>query len=61
MCIVIIINAAIQVVVVLIDIYYTIIIAWTLFYLIASFTALPSLPWAGCSKKIYHLLQLYYY
>ena len=32
------------------DIYYCIIIAWTLFYLIASFTALPGLPWGSCGK-----------
>lgn len=44
------VGFATMVVVVLIDIYYTIIISWTLFYLVASFTALPSLPWAGCSK-----------
>nr|CAH0103165.1 unnamed protein product [Daphnia galeata] len=44
------VGFATMVVVVLIDIYYTIIIAWTLFYLIASFTALPSLPWAGCNN-----------
>ena len=32
------------------DIYYCIIIAWTLFYLIASFTALPGLPWGTCGQ-----------
>ena len=30
------------------DIYYCIIIAWTLFYLINSFVSLPDLPWATC-------------
>lgn len=30
------------------DIYYCVIIAWTVFYLIASFTALPDLPWNTC-------------
>eukprot|EP00096_Caligus_rogercresseyi_P010579 TRINITY_DN3906_c0_g1_i1.p1 TRINITY_DN3906_c0_g1~~TRINITY_DN3906_c0_g1_i1.p1 ORF type:complete len:673 (+),score=124.55 TRINITY_DN3906_c0_g1_i1:229-2247(+) len=30
------------------DIYYCVIIAWTFFYLIASFTALPGLPWNTC-------------
>jgi len=44
------VGYATMVVVVLIDVYYTIIISWTLFYLAASFTALPSLPWAGCSN-----------
>lgn len=33
------------------DIYYCIIIAWTLFYLISSFTALPNLPWSGCDNE----------
>lgn len=32
------------------DIYYCIIIAWTVFYLIASFTALPGLPWQDCGN-----------
>ncbi|KAG8247121.1 hypothetical protein J6590_068743 [Homalodisca vitripennis] len=32
------------------DIYYCIIISWTLFYLIASFTSLPSLPWETCDN-----------
>lgn len=43
------VGYATMVVVVLIDVYYTVIIAWTVFYLAASFTALPSLPWASCS------------
>lgn len=43
------VGFATMVVVLLIDIYYTIIIAWTLFYFVATFTALPDLPWAGCS------------
>lgn len=33
------------------DIYYCIIIAWTLFYLIASFVRLPDLPWSGCDNE----------
>ncbi|XP_054272044.1 sodium- and chloride-dependent GABA transporter 1-like [Macrosteles quadrilineatus] len=32
------------------DIYYCIIISWTLFYLIASFTSLPGLPWEHCDN-----------
>ncbi|KAL1141030.1 hypothetical protein AAG570_000956 [Ranatra chinensis] len=32
------------------DLYYCIIIAWTLFYLISSFTSLPGLPWGSCGN-----------
>ena len=32
------------------DIYYCIIIAWTLFYLINSFVAIPELPWGTCGN-----------
>ncbi|KAK7792946.1 hypothetical protein R5R35_008084 [Gryllus longicercus] len=32
------------------DIYYCIIIAWTIFYLISSFTRLPGLPWEDCNN-----------
>ncbi|KAK6625531.1 hypothetical protein RUM43_005830 [Polyplax serrata] len=32
------------------DIYYCIIIAWTLFYLISSFAVLPGLPWQDCEN-----------
>jgi len=30
------------------DIYYCVIIAWTFFYMIATFTAIPDLPWDTC-------------
>merc|ERR1719422_1478317 len=30
------------------DIYYCVIIAWTFFYFIAAFTAIPDLPWNTC-------------
>ena len=33
------------------DIYYCVIIAWTFFYLFATFTALPGLPWATCGNS----------
>ncbi|KAJ9592234.1 hypothetical protein L9F63_001235, partial [Diploptera punctata] len=32
------------------DIYYCIIIAWTIFYLIATFVRLPGLPWENCDN-----------
>lgn len=32
------------------DIYYCIIIAWTLFYLINSFVSIPDLPWGSCGN-----------
>ncbi|XP_032672523.1 sodium- and chloride-dependent GABA transporter 1-like [Odontomachus brunneus] len=30
------------------DVYYCIIISWTLFYLISTFVNLPGVPWSGC-------------
>nr|XP_033190584.1 sodium- and chloride-dependent GABA transporter 1-like [Bombus vancouverensis nearcticus]XP_033190585.1 sodium- and chloride-dependent GABA transporter 1-like [Bombus vancouverensis nearcticus] len=32
------------------DVYYCIIIAWTLFYLISTFANIPSVPWRGCEN-----------
>ncbi|XP_054001495.1 sodium- and chloride-dependent GABA transporter 1-like [Hylaeus anthracinus] len=32
------------------DIYYCIIIAWTLFYLISTFVNIPGVPWSGCGN-----------
>ncbi|KAJ8967593.1 hypothetical protein NQ317_010455 [Molorchus minor] len=34
----------------LLNVYYCIIIAWTLFYIMSSFSALPDLPWSGCDN-----------
>ncbi len=34
----------------LLDVYYCIIVSWTLFYLFNCFVSLPSLPWEGCGK-----------
>lgn len=34
----------------LLDVYYCIIIAWTLFYLLSTFTVLPDLPWQSCGE-----------
>ena len=50
-CVTLGVGYATMTVVFLIDTYYSVIIAWTLFYLIASFTALPGLPWQDCSKS----------
>lgn len=44
------VGFATMTVVFLIDIYYCVIISWTLFYLIASFTRIPGLPWQDCSR-----------
>ncbi|XP_015432253.1 PREDICTED: LOW QUALITY PROTEIN: sodium- and chloride-dependent GABA transporter 1-like [Dufourea novaeangliae] len=32
------------------DVYYCIIIAWTLFYLISTFVNIPGVPWNGCGN-----------
>ncbi|EFN82579.1 Sodium- and chloride-dependent GABA transporter 1 [Harpegnathos saltator] len=32
------------------DVYYCIIISWTLFYLISTFVNLPEVPWRGCDN-----------
>jgi SNF family Na+-dependent transporter len=40
------------------DVYYCIIIAWTLFYLINSFVSLPGLPWESCGKNITYFVAV---
>ncbi|XP_070552973.1 sodium- and chloride-dependent glycine transporter 1-like [Ptychodera flava] len=35
----------------LLTIYYNVVLCWALFYLFASFTELPSLPWIGCGNS----------
>ena len=42
------VGIATMVLVFFLDIYYCVIIAWTLFYLISSFTKIPDLPWDTC-------------
>jgi SNF family Na+-dependent transporter len=42
----------------LLDVYYCIIIAWTIFYLMSTFSYLPTLPWSGCGKSL-HSCQSY--
>ena len=45
------VGIATMIVVFFLDIYYCIIIAWTIFYLISSFVAIPDLPWDTCGNK----------
>jgi len=42
------VGIATMTVVFFLDIYYCVIIAWTLFYLFSAFAALPGLPWDTC-------------
>ena len=44
------VGIACMIILFLLDIYYCVIIAWTFFYLIATFTALPGLPWDTCGE-----------
>ena len=37
------------------DIYYCIIIAWTLYYLIATLSSVPELPWRHCGQSLLKL------
>ena len=46
------VGIACMVLLFLLDIYYCVIIAWTFFYLIATFTALPGLPWDTCGENL---------
>ena len=42
------VGYATMTIVFLLDIYYCIIISWTLYYLLVTFADLPYLPWADC-------------
>ena len=33
------------------NIYYCIIVGWSVYYFIASFTSIPDLPWNTCGKR----------
>jgi len=42
------VGIATMVLVFFLDIYYCVIIAWTVFYMVATFSAIPNLPWDTC-------------
>ena len=44
------VGIATMTVVFFLDIYYCVIIGWTFFYLFATFSSLPDLPWDTCGK-----------
>lgn len=44
------VGFATMTIVFLLDVYYCIIIAWTLFYIISTFAAIPELPWQNCGN-----------
>ncbi|XP_073972205.1 sodium- and chloride-dependent GABA transporter 1-like [Rhodnius prolixus] len=44
------VGYATMTIVFLLDLYYCIIIAWTLFYLISTFAWIPELPWSNCDN-----------
>ncbi|CAG0923053.1 unnamed protein product, partial [Notodromas monacha] len=39
-----------QIMIIHINIYYAVVIAWGLFYLVMSFSALPDVPWSTCNN-----------
>ena len=43
------------------DIYYCIIIAWTLYYLIATLSSVPELPWRHCGQSRLKLNTILFY
>ena len=49
------VGIATMVLVFFLDIYYCVIIAWTIFYMIATFTQIPALPWDTCGKNHYSI------
>lgn len=46
------VGYATMTIVFLLDIYYCIIIAWTIYYLINTFVVIPDLPWSGCGELL---------
>lgn len=47
------VGYATMTIVFMLDVYYCIIIAWTIFYLVSTFVVLPDLPWSGCGKSYF--------
>lgn len=45
------VGFATMTIVFLLDVYYCVIIAWTLYYIISTVASLPVLPWQGCGKS----------
>ncbi|XP_049823180.1 sodium- and chloride-dependent GABA transporter 1-like isoform X2 [Aethina tumida] len=44
------VGYATMTIVFLLDVYYCLIIAWTLFYIISTFSSMPNLPWSTCDN-----------
>ena len=49
------VGIATMVLVFFLDIYYCVIIAWTVFYMVATFSAVPDLPWDTCGNQLLSL------
>ena len=41
------------------NVYYIIVVTWTLFYLFNTFMDFPNLPWSDCSKGSEYIIPLY--
>ena len=55
------VGIATMTVVFFLDIYYCVIIAWTFFYLFASWSALPDLPWDTCGQSNSIFLHVHWF
>ena len=52
------VGIATMVMVLYYNIYYCIIVSWSLYYFIASFVSIPSVPWNTCSKYLLFMNQI---
>ena len=43
------------------NIYYCVIVAWSLYYFIASFVAIPDLPWNTCGELYFRTYVVHIY